>query len=406
MTGTVRDGRPRAGGPLRVAMVSEFAYPVLGGVSEHVHFLSRGLAARGHDVTVITSNVGDAGEAAALDRRGWSEHGYRTVRLGRSVPVLSNGSISRFSAGLGLQHRLGEALRDADVVHAQGLAPPTLPLFALRSSVAPVTVGTFHTYFDGGHWAYRLFLRYVQTALSRMDRKIAVSDACIQALEPYFPGPYEVIPNGIDTDLYRPLVPGERAPAGPPRILFVGRFDPRNALGDLLEAAARLRREGRDFVVQVVGDGPARPIYEKRARRLGLWDRIEWLGLVNEDRPRLYREATVLAAPCVLASFGVILLEAMASGIPVVCADNIGFRQVIRDGAPGRFVPPHDPAALAAGLAEVLDDPGLRADWGTRGRRVTEERFAWPQVAARIEDLYLEILAEKGRGPAPPRARG
>ncbi len=291
------------------------------------------------------------------------------------------------------------------MVHAQGRAPPTLPLFALRATIAPVVVGTFHTYFDGGHWAYRLFFRYVKTALSRMDRKIAVSDACVQALAPYFPGPYEIIPNGIDTGLYRPLAPAESAPDGPPRILFVGRFDPRNALGDLLDAAALLRDEGREFVVQVVGDGPARRIYEQRTRKLGLWDRVEWLGLLKEERPRLYREATVFACPCVLASFGVVLLESLASGTPVVCADNIGFRQVIRDGAPGRFVPPHDPAGLARGIAEVLDDDALRADWSVRGRRVTEERFAWPQVARRVQDLYLEVLAEKGRLPRPALAR-
>src|SRR5262249_56014668 len=90
----------------------------------------------------------------------------------------------------------------------------------------PVTVGTFHTYFEGGHWAYRVFFQYVTTALSRLDRKIVVSEACIQALDPYFPGPYDVIPNGVDCDLFRPLGPAEPAPGGPPRILFVGRFDP------------------------------------------------------------------------------------------------------------------------------------------------------------------------------------
>lgn len=386
-------------------MVTEYAYPILGGVPEHVHNLSRELVRRGHDVTVLTSLApwGRKRTAREGDARALHEHGYRTVRMGVSVPVVANGSIARLSVGIGLKAQVARALRGMDVVHAQGLAPPTLGLFALRASRAPVNVGTFHTYFEGRHWAYNAFLAYVRGAMDRTDRKIAVSEACVQALRPWFQD-FEVIPNGIDTDLYRPPAAGEGAPAGPPRILFVGRFDPRNGLGTLLDAARLLADEGRDFTVQVVGDGPTRPMYEHQARRLGIADRIEWLGLLNGERPTLYRQATVFAAPCTIASFGVVLLEAMASGTPVVCADNIGFRQVIRDGAPGRFVPPSDPAALARGIAEVLDDAALRARWAAAGRRIALERYGWPRVAREVEALYLRVLEEKGPRPAlsPP----
>jgi glycosyltransferase involved in cell wall biosynthesis len=138
-----------------------------------------------------------------------------------------------------------------------------------------------------------------------------------------------------------------------------------------------------------------RPVYHRQARSLGVSDRVEWLGLLDRERPRLYREATVFAAPCVLASFGVVLLEAMASGTPIVCADNLGFRQVIRDGAPGRFVPPDDAEALAAGIAEQLDDADQRREWSERGRRVAVERYSWREVARRVEALYLDVLASK-----------
>jgi phosphatidylinositol alpha-mannosyltransferase len=238
---------------------------------------------------------------------------------------------------------------------------------------------------------------YVATALGNMDRKIAVSLACVKSLEQYFPDEhFDIVPNGIDTDFFSPMdSPSDRDP-GPPRILFVGRFDPRNGLGTLLDAARILQDQGLDFRIQIIGDGPTRPLYERHARRVGVWDRLEWLGLLNQERPEYYRQATVLAAPCTLASFGVVLLEAFASGIPVVCADNIGFRQVIRDGAPGEFVGGDDPAALAAGLTKVLTDERLRIDWGTRGREVAETRYAWPTVARKIEDIYYEVLASKG----------
>lgn len=380
---------------LSIAMVTEYAYPILGGVSEHVHFLSRELAQRGHDVTVVTGNVGESAEVAELDREAHRVHGYRTTRIGKSIPVVANGSIARLTVGLGIKHQIARAVRGVDVVHAQGLASPTLPMGVLRVSTAPCTVGTFHTYFDEGHWLYDRIGTYVRNSLARLDRRIAVSEACIAALGDYFPGEWDVVPNGIDCSLYRPLAPGEDRPPGRPRILFVGRFDPRNALADLLEAAAILKREGRDFTVQVIGDGPARPVYERKAKSLDVWDRVEWLGLLNEERPRYYREADVMAAPCVLASFGVVLLEALASGTPVVAADNVGFRQVIRGDVPGRFVPPHDPAELARGIAEVLDDPARAQDIGRRGRIAVEQEFDWPRVTDRIEAIYHEVLGSK-----------
>jgi phosphatidylinositol alpha-mannosyltransferase len=387
---------------VKIAMVTEFAYPVLGGVPEHVHNLSRQLAARGHEVTVLTSRapMGMRRRARAIDAENRMRHGYRTVRVGLTMPLISNGSVSRVTVGLGVKPQVADALRGMDVVHAQGLAPPMICLWALRTSPAPVNVGTFHTYFEGGHWGYKYFFAYVRSTMARTDRLIAVSEACVSALRPYFPDrDFEIIPNGVDTDLYHPLPPGAPRPPGPPRILFVGRFDPRNGLGTLLEAARILKDQGRDFTVQVVGDGPMRPVYHRRARSLGVSDRVQWLGLLDKERPRLYREATVFAAPCVLASFGVVLIEAMASGTPIVCADNAGFRQVIRDGAPGRFVPPGDPAELAAGIAEVLDDPALRADWAARGREIAIGRFSWEGVARQVEDLYVEILASKNGRP-------
>ena len=386
-------------------MVTEYAYPVLGGVPEHVHNLSRELVAMGHEVTVLTSKAptGMKARARAIDAENLSVHGYRTVRVGISMPLVSNGSVARVSVGVGVKARVARALRGMDVVHAQGLASPMVTLWALRTSPAPVNVGTFHTYFEGGHWGYKYFFAYVRSTMARTDRLIAVSDACVTALRPYYGDQrFDIIPNGVDTELYRPLGPGEGRPDGPPRILFMGRFDPRNGLPTLLEAARILKDEGREFVVQVVGDGPLRPKYHHQAKSLGVWDRIEWLGLLDKERPRLYREATVFASPCVLASFGVVLLEAMASGTPVVCADNIGFRQVIRDGAPGRFVPPDDARALAAGIAEQLDDDALRAEWGARGREVVVERYSWPQVARRVEAVYGEVLEANAARTAPP----
>ena len=214
-------------------MVTEYAYPVLGGVPEHVHNLSREMVARGHEVTVLTSLApfGMKARAREIDAENLSVHGYRTLRMGVSMPVISNGSIARVSVGIGLKAAMSRALRGMDVVHAQGLASPMLCLWALRTSRAPVNVGTFHTYFEGGHWGYKHFFTYVRSAMARTDRLIAVSEACITALRPYFgERPFDIIPNGVDVDLYHPLARIEPRPADTPRILFMGRFDPRNGL--------------------------------------------------------------------------------------------------------------------------------------------------------------------------------
>lgn len=375
-------------------MVTEYAYPVLGGISEHVHFLSRELVALGHDVTVLTGNAGSPASLRQVDRDAERDHGYTTRRIGRAVPIAINGSIARSTLLAMPWATMRRQLAGADVVHAQGLVGPVMPLLAAAVSEAPVTVGTFHTYVEGGqHWAYRLMGWYVRRVLARLDRRIAVSEACVDGLMGSFPGSFDVIPNGVDCERFHPIEADGPRPDGPPRILFVGRLEPRNALSDLIHAAARVAASGRDFVVQVAGDGPTRGVNERLAKRLGIADRIEWLGLIHDDLPKRYREATLLAAPCTLASFGVVLVEALASGTPIVCADNVGFRQVIRDGAPGRFVPMRDPDALAVAIGEVLDDAALRSEWAARGRQIATERYDWPRIARRVEALYYEVAA-------------
>jgi len=392
-------------------MVTEYAYPILGGISEHVHFLSRELVALGHDVTVVTGRSAKREVLEEIDGRALRDHGYRTHRLGRAVPIPQNGSVARQTWVF--PWRMARALRGMDVVHVQGLVGALNARQAINRGSAPVTVGTFHTYTENGeHWSFKWLGRPLNRTLGKLDRRIAVSQACIDGLERWFGGGFDIIPNGVDCNRFRPLTADETSPEGPQRILFVARLEPRNQLGHLLEALAILRRRGRDVVVQVAGSGPMKNHDEALARKLGVADRVEWLGLIHEELPRRYREAAVLAAPCTLASFGVILIEAAASGIPIVCADNVGFRQVIRDGMPGRFVPMNDPAALADGLDEVLGDSGLRADWATRGRAVAVERYAWSGVARQVSDLYYETLEAKGhrksgrRMPSEPAFRG
>ena len=376
-------------------MVTEYARPVVGGIAEHVHHLGRELVALGHEVVVVTgAPLAGPGAAAAHDRDAARRHGYHTARVGRLVPVRTNGSTGHLCVGPNLGPRLERVLGGVDVIHVHGSPGPVLPLLALRGAAGrrAAAVGTFHTWFPNGHPGYRIFHRYIAGSLAVLDRRIAVSEACARSIGRIFPGRYEIIPNGVDCRQFRPLRTDEPRPGGPPRILFVGRLDPRNGLGTLLVAAARLRAGGREVVVQVVGDGAARTRYRREARRLGLDGAVEWRGTLRDERARLFREATVLAAPVTRASFGMILVEALASGTPVVAADNEGFREVLA-AAPGLLVPPSDPGALASGLARVLDDEAERARWGRVGRRVAADRYDWPRVAGRVAAVYDEAVA-------------
>jgi phosphatidyl-myo-inositol alpha-mannosyltransferase len=390
---------------VRVAIVTEHAYPMVGGIAEHVHHLSRERVALGHEVRVVTAAPLAGGEAlGALDEESAARHGYRTVRVGRLLPVPAGGGSGRLPVGPRLRARVDRAVEGAEVVHVHGSRGPVLSLLALRDAERrpAAAVGTFHTWLEGeGGLGQRAFRGYAAAAVAALDRRIAVSEACARGVERVFPGRYDVIPNGVDCRLFRPLLPHEGRPDGPPRILFVGRLEPRTGLGTLLRAAAILRAQGRRFLLQVVGDGATRPRYERDAARLGLEDVVEWCGTLRDERARLFREATVLAAPVSRASFGVVVVEALASGTPVVAVDNPGFREVLSE-APGLLVPPDDPVALSAGLARLLDDHPLRAQWSLAGRRIAERRYDWDALSRRIEAVYREALEDRG-GPGPAR---
>ena len=324
--------------------------------------------------------------------------------MAASMPFYGNGSVARVSIGMpGLKARVTRALQGMDVVHAQGLAVPTLPLYSLRTSLAPVNVGTFHTYFERGHWGYRYFFAYVKQHAGPHrppDRGLGGLHHRHAALL-HASRTSRSSRTAIDTDLYRPLPPRRRGRRGPPRILFVGRFDPRNALDTMLDAARILADEGRDFVLQVVGDGPLRPKYHRQAQELGIADRIEWLGQLDKERPRLYREADrvrrALRAGLVRGGAP----GGHASGTPVVCADNIGFR-------PGH--PRRDAGALRATARRrrpgrrhrrAAGRPGEARPSGARAAgRWRRSSTPGPRSPRRVEELYREIYRGEARRPA------
>jgi phosphatidylinositol alpha-mannosyltransferase len=371
---------------LRIALVTEYYYPHLGGVCEHVHFFAREARRRGHHVDVITSHIPGA------------EAQPHVIRIGRSQPVYANGSQARITLGWNLRRELRRVLRQGryDVVHVHSPLTPVLPILAIEEADCPV-VGTFHTYFDRSV-GYTLGRRFFQKRLDMLSAAIAVSNSTTVALNRYFEADWQIIPNGIDTDVFHPSAP---PPPGlnrdVPTILFLGRFDPRNGLTTLIESFQKVKgrgNRGREARLVVVGDGPLREHYYKQAN--GDKD-IVFVGAVLEGRPSYYAHSSVYACPTTKASFGITLLESMACETPVVCSDILGFRDVVVDGREALMHPCGDRDALADSLVRVLDDQGLAIQLGTTGRQNSLE-YSWARVTSRVLDVYQNVLGNVAVG--------
>jgi len=372
---------------MRIALVAEDYYPQLGGVPEHVHNLALQLNAWGHTAAVVTSHMGDYPDADFVRR------------VGTSRVIYANGGVSRVTTGWRLRRRLEELFRAEryDLVHVHGGLAPTFGLaapFAAWRIGIPV-VATFHSWFAHSVGC-RVFRRPLQKILDRHAATIAVSAPVVEANARYFDADWEIIPNGVDTSFFKPN--GRRptdALTDRPRLLFLGRIEPRNGLGTLLDAMPDILARYPRALLTVAGDGPWRGYYERRARELGA--SVRFVGKVFEDRPDHYGSADLYLCPTHIASFGVTLLEAMACGTPMVVADNHGYRSVVDGGAEALIVSKDDPKIWAESAIALLGDPARRAAMGRAGLEKAA-RFEWPRIARAELAVYERVLAARAKG--------
>lgn len=374
---------------MKVGLVSPYDYERPGGVGEHVRHLATELRRQGAEVKILAPSGG-----------GRQRQVEGLFPLGRPIPIPANGSVARISLSFHLSRKIREILDQErfDVVHLHEPLMPALPVTVLRTNAEGVNVGTFHAYArqNLGYYYGRPLLRRI---FRRLDACIAVSEPAKTFVSRYFPADYTVIPNGIDPDLFSPAVPPAPGIAHRRRltILFLGRLEDRKGLGTLLDAYSLLRQVRADCQLVVVGDGPLRRGYQRRVEEEGIPD-VRFCGFVPEAaKPSYFTACDIYCAPNTgKESFGVILLEAMASGKPVVATAIDGFRQVIKDGQEGLLTPAGDEAQLAATLARLLDNPDLRRQLGERGRQAAEG-YAWPLVADRVLSVYDSALRARSQ---------
>ena len=368
---------------MKIAMVSPYDFTWPGGVTAHVTQLARELGRSGHEVQVL------APHSPSRESQDADLH----VPLGRSVPLPSGGSIARVSLSWWLYPKVRALLRKEqfDVIHLHEPMAPILPLCVLEFSDS-VNVGTFHASYARQH-LYRITHPIIKRWQQRLHGNIAVSPAARRYVNNTFPGDYEIIPNGIDFKHFSTNVaPMPQYQDGKINILFVGRLEKRKGLRYLLEAYGKLKWDLPNIRLIVVGPGnPDKESYRVMSSQ-NLQD-VEFVGRVSyDDLPRYYASADIFCSPATGAeSFGIVLLEAMSAGKPVVASDIEGFRGVMTHGEQGLLVPKKDSNALAEALGMLARDPELRRKLGGNGNRLAEE-YRWEVVAGRVEAYYNTCL--------------
>jgi phosphatidylinositol alpha-mannosyltransferase len=367
---------------MKVGLVSPYDFYSPGGVTDHVRHLSQQLQELGHTTRIF------APSSRARSQSG--DQGFQ--RIGSPIAIPVNDSVARITLSFHLADRVAAIVESErfDVLHFHEPLLPALPLTMLRMSTT-ANVGTFHAY-ARSNIGYYYGRRLLRPYLEHLHRGIAVSEAARAFFNRYFPDhPLRIVPNGVDTNVYRPgLSPIRHLRDSRVNVLFVGRLEKRKGLGDLLRGYEFLRARVEDCRLIIVGDGPLRGQVEGFIARHRLPD-VVMAGFVPESvKPRYYDSADIFCAPARGSeSFGVVLLEAMASGLPIVATEVVGYMTVLEPGRDSLTVRPKSWAELGAALTVLARDPDLRRRMGAAGVEKAS-RYSWKSVAAQVLEVYEE----------------
>jgi len=374
---------------MKIALVSPYDFAHPGGVVNHISCLEQQFTRLGHEVKIIAP----ASKAVYT-------LGDRFIRIGTPRPIPVSGSIARVTVSVRLESQVNEVFEREkfDICHLHEPLMPTLCTTILRLKHTPM-VGTFHA--SGGKPWYTMFSPVMKWYLDRwfrkLDGRIAVSNIALDYVNTFFPSDYAIIPNGIDTHHFNNgVTPIEKFNDGKINILFVGRLEKRKGFEYLLEAYRLLKPEAPDCRLIQVGPGVRlRRKYERRIRRQKIPD-VYFTGYATySDLPRYYKTADIVCFPATgRESFGIVLLEAMAVGKPIIASDIDGYSSVLSDGVEGIAVPPRNSVKLAEAILKLGTDEKLRQQMGSRGKPKAMQHD-WPLLARRVLDFYTETLERK-----------
>lgn len=383
-----------ATGTLRIALVSSTFPPYEGGVGNVCYYTAKGLAALGHDVTVFVPGRRESVPSGAPSP-------FRVVRL---RPWLTLGNAS-------LVPSLARTLRGFDIIELfyPFFGGDFFVWFAARRHRIPYVL-SYHVDIHGNTLARKLFFWLYGV----MTRRLVVGGAAkVLALSKNHieqsqikglvraAGKVAVIPNGVDPEVLTPKTPEAeirrrlQIAAGQPVVAFNAVLDRAHffkRLDVLMKALAQLPPS---IVLLVIGDGDLRHAYERQARELGISERVRFLGNVPNSMIADYLQiSTVLALISDIESFGIVLIEAMACGKPVVVSDLPGVRAIVEDGVNGLFCKPRDVQDVAEKLRRLLDRPDIAREMGQRGRQMVERLFTWKKVINQLDSTYRDVIHE------------
>lgn len=362
---------------MKIGIVCPYAWDVPGGVQFHIRDLADHLIRLGHEVSVL---------APADDETPLPPY---VVSAGRAVPVPYNGSVARLNFGFLSAARVRRWLQHGafDVIHIHEPASPSLGLLACWAAQGPI-VATFHT---SNPRSRAMIAAYpiLQPALEKISARIAVSEYARRTLVEHLGGDAVVIPNGVDVGFFGSAE--AKAEWQGRTIGFIGRIDePRKGLPVLMKALPAILAEVPDARLLVAGRGDEEEAVA--ALPAEMRSRVEFLGMVSdEDKARLLRSVDLYVAPNTGGeSFGIILVEAMSAGAPVLASDLDAFAQVLDQGEAGELFTNEDAEALAAAAVRLLGDPARLVELRERGARHVR-RFDWSTVGADILAVYETV---------------
>ncbi len=369
---------------MKIVLVSPYDWGVSSGVNNHIHHLAEQFVLLGHEPHIVAPGSRPVtGDACPI-----------TI-IGRPIPLRVSGSIARITLSLRTAGRIRRLLEENefDIVHVHEPFMPQLPINFLRYSTT-VNVGTWHAARDS-NFIYVYGRRLIKRWVSKLDGKIAVSPAAVKHIEQYFPGYYNIIPNGVDVEHFsRDVEPLPEFSDGKLNVLFVGRPEARKGLKYLLRAFIGVQRAIPESRLIVVGAGKF-DRYERAVRSAHLRDVVFRSYVPFAELPRYHKSAHVFCAPNTgFESQGLVLLEAMAAGRAIVASNIEGFAGVLTHGVEGLLVRPEDPLALAAALIELLHDPARREAMVAHGRERVQH-FRWDRVSQRVLSYYERLIYER-----------
>ena len=375
---------------MRIALVSPYDWAVPGGVNSHVTNLGHQFMRRGHEVIIF----------APASKQTGREPPYVRIIGHSSIGLPASGSVANVSISFNLGSRVRHLLEneDFDVVHIHEPFMPLLPFQFVRFSKT-TNVATFHAAAEGGKRMYAYAQHIIEPWMHNVHGRIAHSYSALRLIGKHLAGRYRIIPSGVDCAQFAEASPLPEYLDGKRNILFLGRLEKRKGLPFLLEAYAKLKPEMPETRLIVVGgDGGLRAACERYVTQNRLAD-VVFVGYVSdEDRARYFKTADVYCAPNTGAeSLGIVLLEAMAAGTPVVASWIEGFADLIRDEQEGLLATPRDSEALAAALKRMLSDDGMREEMGKAAGR-TALAFSWERMSGQVLDFYGETLARRTAG--------